>query len=83
MAVSHSEMAELAGEVMHRPATRAEQKSLAGCVLAQAEVVASYTMLKRRGAALKRKMRRLHREIGLADYDAAIDELVAMSRPAE
>ena len=40
-------MAELAGEIMHRAATRAEQKSLAGSVLAQHTAGISHRTIKR------------------------------------
>jgi len=89
MAVTHAELAELAGAVLSRPATRAEQRSPAGCVLAQAEHVASYTKIKRKGAALKRRFRKVVHEDVLseaqliAEVDSLVGALVALSRPAD
>lgn len=70
-ASSSTEMAELAGEVMRRAATRQEQKSMAGCILAVHDLRVNPAQLRKTFRAL--------RKLGLSDPQAAqVDKLEAL-----
>ena len=61
-----------------------EFRAVCASALNQYEALASYTDVKRRGVALKRRARKLaseHQAVSLFDVSAIIDELVAMAKP--
>jgi hypothetical protein len=71
-ASSSTEMAELAGEVMHRAATRAEQKSLAGCVLALHDMRVNPNQLRRVFRALRKTDLSISQEVEVSKLEALL-----------